>query len=220
MVVRSKEYLEQLIQKRETFNATINTYNIDKIIAIDESGFNMHSGKIIKGLSPVGKTLYVPITAINSRNISLLMAITTTNILNTNISDNSFTSNTFSEFIKNTILMLPLDDKHTFLFDNCSIHKNKNMLQMIKDAGHDYIFTPPYSPNNNPIENTFSILKQQYNKIKKSNLSINVKDNIVSAIQHLEHFYINTFKSIFERAFSYSYANIQKELKDRLHMLE
>ena len=45
------------------------------------------------------------------------------------------------------------------------------MLEYITNKGHKYMFTPPYSPNLNPIENTFSIIKHQYYKDTKEESS-------------------------------------------------
>ena len=46
------------------------------------------------------------------------------------------------------------------LMDNASIHKGKVVEQAFRDAGLSVIFTPPYSPDFNPIELFFSKLKQ------------------------------------------------------------
>ena len=45
--------------------------------------------------------------------------------------------------------------------DNASFHKKKEIFRIAKDAGHDVLFLPPYSPDFNPIEKVFAILKKR-----------------------------------------------------------
>ncbi len=57
-----------------------------------------------------------------------------------------------------------------FMIDNVRFHHCKKTLKLITDTNNNYIFTPPYSPNNNPIEVVFSIkinLKKWKKKILK-----------------------------------------------------
>ena len=42
------------------------------------------------------------------------------------------------------------------IMDNCSIHHVQEVEDMFKAAGIAVIFLPPYSPDYNPIEETFS----------------------------------------------------------------
>ena len=217
MVVKSSAYLEELITKRADFNTAIKLLDVNKIISIDESGFNKSSGSSKKGLSPIGKPLYIPTDVLNTKNISVLMAITSNEVLNYNIYDGSVNGNKFINFIKDIITKLEGKGEFIFLFDNVSIHKNKKTLQTILDAGHKYIFTPPYSPNNNPIENVFSILKYNFNKSYDTDITI--KENIENSIHLLDYYTNSIFAKIFNRAFNITYENIEKELKDRMHLI-
>ena len=47
----------------------------------------------------------------------------------------------------------------TVILDNAAIHKSKETKQLIGKAGCELLFLPPYSPDFNPIEKTFGILK-------------------------------------------------------------
>ena len=42
------------------------------------------------------------------------------------------------------------------VMDNCSIHHIPEIVSMIKEVGAIVHFLPPYSPDLNPIERTFS----------------------------------------------------------------
>jgi len=43
--------------------------------------------------------------------------------------------------------------------DNARIHKDRRTLSMIKARGYRVKFLPPYSPDLNPIELSFSVIK-------------------------------------------------------------
>ena len=45
------------------------------------------------------------------------------------------------------------------VMDNLSAHKNKETLKLISQAGASVLFTPPYSPEFNPIEEAWAKLK-------------------------------------------------------------
>ena len=109
----------------------------------------------------------------------------------------SFLTNSiiFFDFIKNIISDLT-EDNYIFLFDNVPFHKNKEMLKYIEDNGHKYMFVPAYSPNNNPIENTFSVVKKQYyNNIKDTPKT---EKNIIYIVQ-------KTIQDIKEKYKDFSY---------------
>lgn len=45
------------------------------------------------------------------------------------------------------------------VMDNLSAHRNAASLRLIRDKGCDVLFTPPYSPEYNPIERAWAKLK-------------------------------------------------------------
>ena len=49
--------------------------------------------------------------------------------------------------------------------DNASFHKSEDTRNIIKENGHQLLFLPPYSPDLNPIENYWAILKGKLKKI-------------------------------------------------------
>lgn len=45
------------------------------------------------------------------------------------------------------------------ILDNCSTHIDDEVREIVQTAGHILHYLPPYSPDYNPIELTFSVLK-------------------------------------------------------------
>ncbi|MCB1820325.1 MAG: transposase [Candidatus Competibacteraceae bacterium] len=51
------------------------------------------------------------------------------------------------------------------VMDNARFHKSEETREIIEDHGHQLLFLPPYSPDLNPIENYWAILKGKLRKI-------------------------------------------------------
>ena len=47
-------------------------------------------------------------------------------------------------------------DKSILILDNCAIHKTRALREIVEGSGQVLIFLPPYSPDFNPIEESFS----------------------------------------------------------------
>lgn len=47
-------------------------------------------------------------------------------------------------------------DRSVLVMDNCRIHKSEALRQAVENAGCILVFLPPYSPDFNPIEESFS----------------------------------------------------------------
>ena len=136
------------------------------------------------------------------------MAITKDEILNYDIYESSINKKSFYDFINKIINNLK-DSNYTFVFDNASFHKNKEVLNL---------FTPPYSPNLNLIENTFGIIKSIYRKdLKLNNYQPNNLFFVISnSIEVFNAIYKSQLEKICKRSLNYSYVDIEKELKDRI----
>lgn len=66
----------------------------------------------------------------------------------------------FNQWIEECLLPeLPPD--HTVIIDNASFHKSKKTRELIESANCQLLFLPPYSPDLNPIENWWAILKSK-----------------------------------------------------------
>lgn len=147
------------------------------------------------------------------------MAITKDKILNYDIYESAINKDSFYDFINKIINDLK-EINYTFVFDNVAFHKNKKVLDLITNSKNNYLFTPPYSPNLNPIENTFGIIKNIFRKeLQINNYIASTKDlilNIHSSILIFNAIYTENLQKICERSLNYSYIDIEKELKDRI----
>lgn len=70
----------------------------------------------------------------------------------------------FVDFVRGTLIptMQPFDgtnSKSIAVLDNCSVHHVQAVAEVFETAGILVMFLPPYSPDYNPIEETFSYIK-------------------------------------------------------------
>lgn len=68
---------------------------------------------------------------------------------------------TFLGFLKYLIQQLP-EGKYVFIFDNAPYHKSSTILKFLRNLGDNIKteFIPPYSPELNPTETCWKIIRQ------------------------------------------------------------
>ena len=55
-------------------------------------------------------------------------------------------------------------DDICLVMDNLAVHRSKAAIERIDELGFEYVFTPAYCPDANPIESVFSIFKGELKK--------------------------------------------------------
>lgn len=71
----------------------------------------------------------------------------------------------FAEYIR-TSLKPSLSSEDVLLLDNSSVHTSKLVLDTLKECGINYLFLPSYSPDFNPIELLWALMKSILRKLK------------------------------------------------------
>ena len=79
--------------------------------------------------------------------------------------DGSTTGNVFCAYAEH-VLVPSLRPGDIVILDNLASHKNQAALELIRKAGAEVRFLPPYSPDLNPIEKMWSKIKQILRSIK------------------------------------------------------
>lgn len=110
----------------------------------------------------------------------------------------SMTSEAFLVYVQQ-ILLPALQPEQIVVMDNLACHKTDAVLQAFLDAGQQYIFLPPYSPEFSPIEECWSKFKAFLKKSAartKDALNIAVDEAIESIVPEdiqawFRHFWAN-----------------------------
>jgi transposase len=76
------------------------------------------------------------------------------------------------------ILVPSLRPGDVVVMDNLSAHKDSRVRKLIEDAGCELLFTPPYSPEFNPIEEAWAKLKDIIRRV--GNRTRDTFDNAVA----------------------------------------
>jgi len=99
-----------------------------------------------------------------SKRWSILPALSIDGYLDWIIYQGSITNELYIDFVRTRVLphCFPIDsgrERSVLVMDNASIHYHPELLRIFNEAGVRVEYLPPYSPDFNPIETSFAILK-------------------------------------------------------------
>jgi len=175
-------------KKRENIQKQVKKEGIEKMLSIDETGFNTNIC-VNYGWSKKGKILHQSIGPTYKR-ISVICACDNTKIVKFTIIEGSAKTDDFVKFLNS----FDSGDKYLFM-DNASIHK-----AAIKKVNKNILFNAPYTPDFNPIENVFSIIKRDVRKNNNNNLLDSLKKNVTDAFNNFNN---NNLNKIFNHVFNF-----------------
>ena len=137
-------------------------YDSDQLVFLDESASNERTGDRKYGWSPLGLICEQSRPYKRSERWSILPALAEDGYLDWIITQDSITAELFFEFVRDRVLphcsAFP-GPRSVLILDNATIHKSAELRNMCEEKGVLLKFLPPYSPDFNPIENTFKDLK-------------------------------------------------------------
>lgn len=127
-VVRNSSYLDELILKRKEFSDTIVKMKSSNIIYIDETCINEKSNYNMFGYAKKGTKIHLPISSLYGKKSNILMAMTENSILDFNISNSAFNSETFVSFLERLCSKNP---NKVIVCDNVAFHKTRKVLEIV-----------------------------------------------------------------------------------------
>jgi transposase len=146
-----------VLQKRASFVAQQPDLDARRLIFVDESGFKLGStprhGWAPRGQDAPGRQVqgkWETVTMIGAMALDGFRGLMT---VNAGTSNDVFQAFVVHELVPN---LRPGD---LVVMDNLSAHRNATVKRRIEEAGANILFTPPYSPEFNPIEEAWAKLK-------------------------------------------------------------
>jgi transposase len=150
---------------RTAYVQDMRKFAADDLIFLDESLFNEKTGWRSRGYAPIGSLARYRANINRGQTYSILPALDIDGYLPcTGIKKGYFNREEFMDWIKNDLLPA-ISEKYgprpmVVVLDNVSIHIATEIIDLIENAGHIVKYLPPYSPDYNPIELTFAVLKR------------------------------------------------------------
>jgi transposase len=124
---------------------------------LDESGFRLgsppHYGWAPRGEKTEGKS-----TQGSWETMTMIGAIGLTGFCGFMTVDGATDAEVFRAFVRQELLS-HIGPGDIVVMDNLSVHKDGEVARLIRDAGADVLYLPPYSPELNPIEKVWAKLK-------------------------------------------------------------
>jgi len=158
-VYASERDRPDVARKRKTFKKNQPSLDASDLVFVDETSTNTamcrakgrsKRGERVFGLAPNGHRL----------TMTLVAGLTTNGIIAPMIVSGAMNGDMFTDYIEK-VLGPELKPGNKVLMDNCAIHKVAGVEQAIEAVGATLSFIPQYSPDFNPIELVFGVLKEK-----------------------------------------------------------
>lgn len=154
---------EDVKAKREAFLENQAELDPARLIFLDESGFRLgsppHYGWALRGEKSPGKSVQG-----SWETITMIGALALDGFRGFMTIDSGTSAEVFRAFVSHQ-LVPNLREGDIVVMDNLSAHKNATAIEMIRAAGADVLFLPPYSPEYNPIERAWSKMKEMLRRM-------------------------------------------------------
>ena len=171
---------------RLRYISDISVYSPEMLIYLDETGADHRSAVRRFGFSLRGIPLQKETWLMRGKRMSAIAMISQNGLLDVSIHDGTTDGACFYEFAEKCLLpqLHPFNGSNphsVVVMDNCVIHHVPEVIDIIEDVGAIVHFLPPYSPDLNPIEMTFSKVKSIMKQLDNSLHTDNIEPLMLSA---------------------------------------
>lgn len=142
---------------RATWQTEVAAIAPETLVFLDETSTHTSFTRLY-GRAPAGERVVGQVPRTHGPNVSCLMAISATGVLAPLAVEGAIDGTIFVRWL--TEWLLPgLSPGTTIICDNLRVHRNPKVRPAIEAAKCHLRYLPPYSPDFNPIEQVFSMLK-------------------------------------------------------------
>jgi transposase len=132
-------------------------FDHERLVFVDETAVTTSMARRY-GRSKRGQRLYASVPHGHRKTLTTVAAIRSDAFMAQHTIDGAMNTERFESWIASH-LVPQLRKGDIVIMDNVSFHKSPGVRKLIEDAGATLEFLPPYSPDMNPIEKSFSKLK-------------------------------------------------------------
>ena len=131
----------------------------DTLVYLDETGFDTSTQRS-HGRMDIGKRLYGRRSGNRRPRTSLIGALVKGKLAAPLLFAGTTNTALFNQWLEE-MLLPTLTGGMTIIMDNAIFHKSERTRELIRNAGCEILFLPPYAPELNPIGQTWANLKRQ-----------------------------------------------------------
>jgi len=182
-VKKTTLYVERDEEERQRFLAEIKDIDPRKIIYIDESGVENTLHRQY-ARAPRGEKVIADILGHKTERISLIAGLLGHKLIAPLAFEGYTDAEVFNHWIE-TCLIPELPPGYTVIMDRPSFHRKPKTRKLIESAGCRLIYLPAYSPDFNPIEQWWAILKAKIKALISEQKSL--LNSIISAFQYMNY---------------------------------
>ena len=155
-----------VVLKRDEYRDAQPLLDAKRLIFLDESGMRLGATPRY-GWAPVGEKAPGLINGC-WKSITMIGAVALDGFRGFMTVNSGTNKDVFKAYVEQQLIPnLKVDD--IVIMDNLSVHKMAEIVTLIKDAGADVLFLPPYSPEFNPIEKVWAKMKDIIRKMDTMN---------------------------------------------------
>jgi transposase len=129
------------------------------VVYFDESGFAEHTHRL-HGWAPRGQKVFGDVHGSRGKRTNLIMAQRGKEWLAPMLFEKSCTHHTVNAWMEQCLLP-ELQPNSLIIMDNAPFHNKPQMQKLLEAHGHAMLPLPKYSPDLNPIEQSFATLKKR-----------------------------------------------------------
>lgn len=163
-------FRERNEESRQSFLEEIKDIPLEKLVYLDESGLNDNLQREF-GWSLRGEKIYGETSGKTRKRLSMIAALNAAHIKAPFFFEGYTDTEVFNGWVKDC-LVPELQTGQTVILDNASFHKSPKTKILIEEAGCYLKYLPTYSPDFNPIEPQWAILKARIRKHRQPKQSI------------------------------------------------
>ena len=153
---------ERSEEERAAYMLELCELSHEQLIYIDESAANEHTPWRKRGWSAFGLVPSIKMPVKRSERYSILPAYTSSGIIANHVYQGSIDSARLAWWLEEEVFIYctPFPGpRSVIIMDNCSTHHWDYTRETCERVGVKLLYLPPYSPDLNPIEEFFSVMK-------------------------------------------------------------
>ena len=129
----------------------------EQLVFVDETGTHTRMTPLY-ALAPRGQRAYGHVPRNHTRNTTLIAALTLAGLDAPMVIEGAMDREAFVAWLTHFLVPM-LAPGRVVVMDNLSVHKGRQVRQIIEQAGCSLVYLPAYSPDYSPIEGAYSKVK-------------------------------------------------------------